>query len=75
MNLYLISRTTLIEYDTYESAVVCAPSEAEARRMSPCPANAEETWVTPEHVAVRFLGVARAGVGYGDVLCACFRAG
>jgi len=35
MNLYLISQTINNGYDTYDSAVVCAESEDEARKIHP----------------------------------------
>lgn len=35
MNLYRISQTQNDDYDTYDSAVVCAESEEEARDLSP----------------------------------------
>lgn len=35
MNLYLISQTENIGYDTYDSAVVCAESEEEAKNIYP----------------------------------------
>lgn len=35
MNLYLISQVAMQGYDTYDSAVVCAESEEEAKNMHP----------------------------------------
>jgi hypothetical protein len=35
MNLYLISQTENNGYDTYDSAVVCAETEEEARNIDP----------------------------------------
>ena len=35
MNLYLISQTENEDYDTYDSAVVCAETETQARRIHP----------------------------------------
>lgn len=35
MNLYLISQTERSGYDTFDSAVVCAPSESEAVLIHP----------------------------------------
>jgi hypothetical protein len=36
MNLYLLTQGINNGYDTYDSAVVAAESEEEARRVSPC---------------------------------------
>lgn len=36
MNLYLISQEENNGWDTYDSAVVCAETEDEARRIHPC---------------------------------------
>lgn len=35
MNLYLISQSKNTDYDTYDSAVVCAESETQAKLMHP----------------------------------------
>jgi hypothetical protein len=34
-NIYLLSRTDKIDYDNYDSVVVCANSEKEARKIHP----------------------------------------
>jgi hypothetical protein len=36
MNLYLISQNANDDYDTYDSAVVAAKSESDARTINPC---------------------------------------
>ena len=47
MNLYFISRKDNgDDWDTYDSAVVCAASEDDARNISP--ARYSSAWVTPE---------------------------
>jgi hypothetical protein len=41
MNIYLISQTQNQDYDTYDSAVVCAPDADTARGMDPDKRNGE----------------------------------
>lgn len=79
MNLYLISQTVNHDYDTYDSAVVAAESEEQAREMqpdgNPMPSDWQfSTWAKPEHVTVRLIGVATNGTSAG-VICASFNAG
>lgn len=81
MNLYKISQTENRGYDTYDSAVVCAKSHDEARKIQPGGdqrVNHWEpngTWASkPENVSVEKLGLARASVKAG-VVCASFNAG
>ncbi len=90
MNLYLISQTENEDYDTYDSCVVCAANESEARQMSPGTnihsANFVETinvgwdkpndrWCSsPSLVTVKFIGVAAPDVTPGFICCS-FNAG
>lgn len=80
MNLYLISQTRWLCYDTYDSAVVAAYSEDEARNMhprdgSPLRENKWSGWVDdPALVSCELIGVASSGVQRGVVL-ASFNAG
>lgn len=84
MNLYLISQETNNDYDTFDSAVVCAPDELAARNMHPsgeCESATEceleirrGSWCAPEHVMVQYLGKATKGLKQGVVL-ASFNAG
>ena len=75
--LYLIERTDKWSYDEYDSAVVCAESEEEAKLINP-----NGDWVdmytrwceTPEQVKVTYIGVAGPLVPKGVVL-ASFNAG
>lgn len=79
MKLYKISQTANMNYDTYDSAVVAAPDEATAQRMSPC----EESWLgefnvkfiwveDPSLVTVEYLGETHLPQG---VICSSFNAG
>lgn len=79
MNLYRISQNTNNGYDTYDSAVVCADDERDARSIHPS-AFAEfgdtfSSWCSsPDEVTVRLVGVAAEGIERG-VVCASFNAG
>ena len=66
----------LTPWDIYDSAVVAAKTEAEAKKMNP---NGQEyihsgAWTSPENVSVRLLGIASPGTKKG-VICASFNAG
>lgn len=80
MNLYKISQNENSDYDTYDSAVVCAPNENTARSMYPGDGTLigdETKWVwvdDPKFVTVLFLGEAAPGIECG-VVCASFNAG
>ena len=87
LNLYLISQNIRCDYDTYDSAVVCAESEDDARRMHPdgrgdafVPEKGRrkvryKTWCDrPDQVTVIGLGIAIGDVKRG-VVCASFNAG
>lgn len=83
MNLYLISQDSNSDYDTFDSAVVCAESEDDARNMDPGGMKAEPVewgstynqWcLTPDLVTVKLIGTAAPGMERG-VVCASFNAG
>ena len=81
MRLFLISQTENIEYDTYDSAVVCAASEETARQMNPSGRGAmiwgEKNWTwcsSPDKVVVKLIGEASPDLAAG-VVCASFNAG
>lgn len=78
MNLYLIYQTQNKGWDTYDSAVVCAPDEETARHIN---LNGSDEsafhgcWCSgPEYVHVVRIGVADSDVKPG-VVCASFNAG
>ena len=85
MKLYLLSQQVRTGYDTYDSCVVAANSEEEARHISP---NGEintskeadpwdfcyYTWCIPEKVTVEEIGTAHPSIKKG-VICASFNAG
>ncbi len=80
--LYLISQNKNNGYDTYDSAVVCAYTEEEAKHMYPGNGKAWDSiserkryaWAAPEFVTVQYLGWAHASIEIG-VVCASFNAG
>lgn len=83
MNLYHISQDIESGYDTYDSCVVAAASEEDARRIHPSEhrkdwPEKEDSYLgwahKPEQVTVRLLGVAAPGIERG-VICASFNAG
>ena len=85
-NLYLIFQHVNDDYDTFDSAVVCARDEVSARLIHPrgiwgtYPANwhldedAPGEWTRVCNVNVRYLGHAAPGIEPG-VICASFNAG
>jgi hypothetical protein len=80
MNLYLISQTDRNDYDTYDSAVVAAENEEDARKIHPgeyeeWTTHSYRTWASsPDLVTVRLIGQAAPGIETGVVL-ASFNAG
>jgi hypothetical protein len=88
MKLYKISQNKNTDYDTYDSAIVCAENEEEARKIHPCgmegynyPQGKENweyeygTWCSsPEDVIVEYIGEAKEGIKKG-VISASFNAG
>ena len=81
MNLYLISQNRNRGYDTYDSAVVAALSEAEAREIHPGAwqddawGRSNSTWAnSPEDVVVQQIGAALPGIQAGQIV-ASFNAG
>jgi len=89
LKLYRISQAVNTEYDTYDSAVVVAENEEDARRIHPDGTGAKWsgetweaasvtgiwTWCPPKHVKVEFVGVPDDRFKSEDVVCASFNAG
>jgi len=91
LKLYKISQAVNTEYDTYDSAVVVAENEEDARTTHPSGSGAkwdnecEEwgdgegteiwEWSTPKNVKVEFVGIPDERFKSGDVVCASFNAG
>lgn len=79
MNIYKISQEVNIDWDTYDSAVVYAESEQDARAMHPAGRDDGEdwdkrTWASQEDVKVEFLGTVGGNVE-PRVIVASFNAG
>lgn len=73
MKLWFISQPNEnVDYDTYDSAVVAAETEEEAKVIQP--SRFGSGWCAPEDVAVEYLGEAKEGTVKG-VICASFNAG
>lgn len=83
MYLYLISQNENNDYDNYDSAIVCAPSESMARLIHPgynsmdlkCFQEDYNSWCSsPALVTVKLIGIAHPDIPQGVVL-ASFNAG
>ena len=81
MNLYLLKQDANMDWDTYDSAIVCAESEEEAIKIHPNGDvfNGEWKWnnnwaKNPSQVRCQKIGVADGSVEKGVVL-ASFNAG
>lgn len=79
MNLYLISQSKNLGYDSYDSAVVCAKDEEGARNTLPNEkmdsGDLRYEWVSDlSQVEVKYIGKAGKGIEAG-VICASFNAG
>lgn len=76
MKLYKIWQTENSDYDTYDSAIVAAKNEDEARLIHPDGDGVlrNYNWTTPEHVHVELIGTAVKGTKAG-VIVASFNAG
>ncbi len=82
--LYLLLQKKNNNYDTYDSCVVVATSEKEARLIHPnglgipdekSAQNYPRSWCAPEHVDVEYVGIASDTLPVGYVVCASFNAG
>lgn len=88
MNLYLLTQTIADDYDTYDSCVVVAEIEEEAKTIDPSKRNKPlteesdrevtyfDSWaIKPSQVTAKFIGVAADGLERRQVICASFNAG
>ena len=76
--LWLLSQSVNNGYDTYDSAVVAARTEDEARHIYPGGHSFDWAtcfWASPDHVVVQRIGIADESVAAGTVVCASFNAG
>lgn len=76
--LYLIEKGGNVNYDDYDSAVVVASSQAQARKIHPngtlikTKDDWKWSWCHPDKVKVRKVGVASARMKLGTVICASY---
>ena len=80
MNLYLISQDENNWYDTYDSAVVCAEMEEQARMIHPKKKEWDGVednwkWCAAKHVKAQLIGEAVPEMESGTVVCASYNAG
>lgn len=61
--LYLLERTDSIDYDNYDSIIVCASTADEAIKIRP-----EYGWASEEYILLTKIGVAEDSVETGIVL-------
>jgi len=81
VNLYLLTQTENVGYDTYDAAIVCAESEEEAVKIHPDGEIFNDGWtwglswvMYPRDVKCQKIGVADKSIEKGVVL-ASFNAG
>ena len=80
MNLYLIEQSENTGYDTYDSAVVAAETETDAREIHPSEYSCwgddyGQSWASsPDNVTAKLIGKADHAIESGVVL-ASFNAG
>ena len=82
--LWLLTQNVNTGYDTYDSAVVCADTEEDARQITP-----DWKWISgklgdsrytawafkPEEVMAKYIGEADPSVTVGEVVISSFNAG
>ena len=76
-HIYKISQRENNGYDTYDSAIVVAESEEEARLIHPNGRSVfdDDEWCKPKYVKVELIGVASDEIELGTIICASFNAG
>lgn len=76
MKLFLVSQDHNAGYDTYDSAVVVATDEEEARKTPVGSVGSYGSWAPDRYVTVRYLGEADPSFTTPqEVICASFNAG
>lgn len=81
MKIYLLSQTQHNDYDTYDSCVVVAANEDDARQILPGGNTWEKkgyfsSWcASPDDVTVEYVGEASLDRCAGEIICASFNAG
>ena len=78
MNIYLISQSENNDYDTYDSAVVYAKDEEEAKTVNPGGeyGQSQSTWCSsPDKVTVELMGEANEDIKEKGIILSSFNAG
>lgn len=84
MNIYLIERSDIVNYDEYDSAIVISKSEEKAKYIHPNANNSTPEWwkdewhswtSDPKSLKVRLIGIAQPEFKEGEVICASYNAG
>lgn len=80
LKLFLVSQDVNRDYDTYDSFVVVAYSEDEARQVHPSEysewGESFSTWAdSPEQVKVEEIGIAHGHLKAGQRVCCSYNAG
>ena len=81
MNIYLLEQNDITGYDTYDSCVVIAENENNAKLLHPCsfnfkkiPCKSNYNWTNnPDRVKVTLLGISNKQEE--SVICSSFNAG
>lgn len=79
MKLYRIWQNVNNDYDTYDSAIVCAKDEADAKTIRPdgfenCSERRFSAWCSIKHIKVELIGTANKSIKRGVIL-ASYNAG
>ena len=74
MHLYLLEQTVNNTWETYNSCIVCATSEAAARLISPGSLSGSD-WCNPDEVVVTRIGKAAEHILPETVVLASYNAG
>ena len=86
MNLYLLTQDVNKGYDTYDSCVIAAETEEQAKHMHPSSyennekwyENQEEkfgVWTLPKNINAELIGIASDNIQQPRVICTSFNAG
>jgi len=87
MNLYLLTQTVNTGWDTYDSCVVAAETEVDAKYIHPSDykndpdenwweeeSNWYDDWASPNKITITLIGLAVEGTNQG-IICSSFNAG
>lgn len=72
MNLYLLQQSVNNHYDTFDSCVVSAETEDQARSIIP---GYIGEWAKPEDVTATLIGIASDSIPSDAIIIASFNAG